>query len=286
MYHLILKTLILLLACVLLSFQGNLILAQGTNFFTVPEKKKVTPPKKVSKPKALPKLLPPPKPKPKPKPVVVKKTDPRRSISDVIFLLDTSGSMDAFLPEREQSKLNAAKQALTFFAKNMRQGTRFQLWSFNARLKKHPNSQATGKSSNVVFEPIGSKASKVRKHLIREVEGLETRGGTNLYQSVFQALRYFRSSLYKVPPNTTRRKIIVVLADGQDDNLSQVKLRNVLDASRRNGDVKIRTIGFGITTQDPLYEVLCKMASDRKSCTVVGDAASLQKIITSFSEDR
>ncbi|MAE00148.1 MAG: hypothetical protein CMK53_05885 [Proteobacteria bacterium] len=46
MYHLILKTLILLLACVLLSFQGNLILAQGTNFFTVPEKKKVTPPKK------------------------------------------------------------------------------------------------------------------------------------------------------------------------------------------------------------------------------------------------
>ena len=286
MYHLILKTLILLLACVLLSFQGNLILAQGTNFFTVPEKKKVTPPKKVSKPKALPKPLPPPKPKLKPKPVVVKKPDPRRSISDVIFLLDTSGSMDAFLPEQEQSKLNAAQQALTYFAKNMREGTRFQLWSFNARLKKHPNSQAAGKSSNVVFEPIGSKASKVRKHLIREVEGLETRGGTNLYQSVFQALRYFRSSLYKVPHNTTRRKIIVVLADGQDDNLSQVKLRNVLDASRRNGDVKIRTIGFGITTQDPLYEVLCKMASDRKSCTVAGDAASLQKIITSFSEDR
>jgi hypothetical protein len=78
----------------------------------------------------------------------------------------------------------------------------------------------------------------------------------------------------------------VVLADGQDDNLSQVKLRNVLDASRRNRNVKIRTIGFGISTKDPLYEVLCQIASDRKSCTVAGDAASLQKIITSFSEDR
>ena len=286
MHHPPLKTLITLIACLFLSVQGNLVFAQGTDFFSTPEKKKVTPPKKVSKPKALPKPVPKPKPKPKPKPVVAKKPDPKRSISDVIFLLDTSGSMDAFLPEREQSKLNAAQQALTYFARNMREGTRFQLWSFNARLKKHPNSPAAGKSGNVVFEPIGGKTSKVRKHLIREVENLETRGGTNLYQSVFQALRYFRSSSYKVPPNTTRRKIIVVLADGQDDGLSQVKLPNVLDARRRNKDVKIRTIGFGITTRDPLYQVLCQMASDRKSCTVADDAASLKKIITSFSEDR
>ncbi|MDP6329506.1 MAG: hypothetical protein QGF55_01505, partial [SAR324 cluster bacterium] len=111
MYHLILKTLILLLAFVLLGFQGNLILAQGTNFFTVPEKKKVTPPKKVSKPKALKKKVLPVSQKPKPNPVIQKKPDPQRSISDVIFLLDTSGSMDAFLRQREQSKLNAAQQA-------------------------------------------------------------------------------------------------------------------------------------------------------------------------------
>ena len=78
----------------------------------------------------------------------------------------------------------------------------------------------------------------------------------------------------------------MVLSDGQDDGLSQVKLPNVLAARRRNKDVKIRTIGFGITTRDPLYQVLCQMASDRKSCTVAGDAASLKKIITSFSEDR
>ena len=109
MHHPPLKTLITIIACLFLSVHGNLVLAQGTDFFSTPQKKKVTPPKKVSKPKDLLK----PVPKPKPKPVVTKKPDPKMSISDVIFLLDTSGSMDAFLPEREQSKLNAAQQALT-----------------------------------------------------------------------------------------------------------------------------------------------------------------------------
>ena len=109
MHHPPLKTLITLIACMFLSVHGNLVFAQGTDFFSTPEKKKVTPPKKVSKPKALPKPVPKPEPKPKPKPIVAKKPDPKRSISDVIFLLDTSGSMDAFLPERELNRASSTR---------------------------------------------------------------------------------------------------------------------------------------------------------------------------------
>ena len=78
MYHPPLKTLITFIACLFLSVHGNLVLAQGTDFFSTPQKKKVTPPKKVSKPKDLPKPVPKPKPKPKPKPVVTKKPDPKK----------------------------------------------------------------------------------------------------------------------------------------------------------------------------------------------------------------
>ena len=118
---------------------------------------------------------------------------------------------------------------------------------------------------------------------MNEVDRLETRGGTNLYQSILQAIRYFRSSLYQVP-KTDRRKIIVVLADGQDDGFSPIKLQHVLSAGKRNPEVRIRTIGFGITEHDLLHRVLCQMASDPGSCKIARDAQGLQEIITSFSE--
>ena len=277
---------VLFLLFIGLMFLHHQLAAQGTEFFSSPKKEKVTPPKKVSKPKVPPKTQPKPKPKLKPKTPVVKKPEIRKSISDVIFLLDTSGSMDAFLSGKEQSKLQAAQQALRFFAENMKEGTRFQLWSFNARLTQHPNSsKAKGSTEKVVFEPIGKKGSKARRNLMNEVDRLETRGGTNLYQSVLQAIRYFRSSLYQVPKKTDRRKIIVVLADGQDDGFSPIKLQHVLSAGKRNPEVRIRTIGFGITEQDPLHRVLCQMASDPGSCKIARDAQGLQEIITSFSEE-
>ena len=73
--------------------------AQGTSFFRVPKKK---PP--IEKEEAPP---PPPTPvrvapKPKPTPPPPKPPPADRSVSDVIFLLDTSGSMDAFLPGQKQ----------------------------------------------------------------------------------------------------------------------------------------------------------------------------------------
>ena len=90
------------------------------------------------------------------------------------------------------------------------QGTRFQLWSFNARLTQHPNSPAA-KSKQIIFEEIGPSGSVVRKHLQQQIAGLETRGGTNLYQAIFEALRYFRSPSYQVPEANVKRFPVVVL---------------------------------------------------------------------------
>lgn len=251
--------------------------AQGTDFFGTPRRRPEPPP---PRPVVVPE---PPPPAPQPEPQAPKPIPAEISISDVIFVLDTSGSMDARLEGQKVSRLEAAKNALLFFASNMKEGTRFQLWSFNARLKQHPNSPAVS-SKEVVFEEIGPLGSPVRQHLQQEIQGLETRGGTNLYQALFEALRYFRSSSYQLPEkNVQRFKVIVLLADGQDDGTSPIQLTQVQQAAKQADDIAVKTIGFGVAPRSPVQQALCELATAPEDCLVTSTTAELQEIIRSFT---
>ena len=256
--------------------------AQGTNFFRVPKKQPPVQKEEAPPPPPTP-VRPPPKPKPTPPPSAPKPTPVDRSVSDVIFLLDTSGSMDAFLPGQKQSKLKSAQEALDFFAQNMLQGTRFQLWSFNARLTQHPNSPAA-KSKQIIFEEIGHSGSVVRKHLQQQIAGLETRGGTNLYQAIFEALRYFRSPSYQVPEaNVKRFPVVVLLADGQDDGYSAINRTQVLQKRKQVEEVEVKVIGFGITPNSETHRQLCELARPVADCLVTSSPTELRTLIRSFT---
>ena len=256
--------------------------AQGTNFFRVPKKQPPVQKEEAPPPPPTP-VRPPPKPKPTPPPPAPKPTPVDRSVSDVIFLLDTSGSMDAFLPGQKQSKLKSAQEALDFFAQNMLQGTRFQLWSFNARLTQHPNSPVA-KSKQIIFEEIGHSGSVVRKHLQQQIAGLETRGGTNLYQAIFEALRYFHSPSYQVPEaNVKRFPVVVLLADGQDDGYSAINRTQVLQKRKQVEEVEVKVIGFGITPNSETHRQLCELARPVADCLVTSSPTELQTLIRSFT---
>ena len=256
--------------------------AQGTNFFRVPKKQPLVQKEEAPPPPPTP-VRPPPKPKPTPPPPAPKPPPADRSVSDVIFLLDTSGSMDAFLPGQKQSKPKSAQVALDFFAQNMLQGTRFQLWSFNARLTQHPNSPAA-KSKQIIFEEIGPSGSVVRKHLQQQIAGLETRGGTNLYQAIFEALRYFRSPSYQVPEaNVKRFPVVVLLADGQDDGYSAINRTQVLQKRKQVEEVEVKVIGFGVTPNSETHRQLCELARPVADCLVTSSPTELQTLIRSFT---
>ena len=256
--------------------------AQGTNFFRVPKKQPPVQKEEAPPPPPTP-VRPPPKPKPTPPPPAPKPTPVDRSVSDVIFLLDTSGSMDAFLPGQKQSKLKSAQEALDFFAQNMLQGTRFQLWSFNGRLTQHPNSPAA-KSKQIIFEEIGHSGSVVRKHLQQQIAGLETRGGTNLYQAIFEALRYFHSPSYQVPEaNVKRFPVVVLLADGQDDGYSAINRTQVLQKRKQVEEVEVKVIGFGITPNSETHRQLCELARPVADCLVTSSPTELRTLIRSFT---
>ena len=173
--------------------------------------------------------------------------------------------------------------AAYFFAQNMLQGTRFQLWSFNARLTQHPNSPAA-KGKQIIFEEIGPSGSVVRKHLQQQIAGLETRGGTNLYQAIFEALRYFQSPSYQVPEaNVKRFPVVVLLADGQDDGYSAINRSQVLQKRKQVEEVEVKVIGFGITPNSETHRQLCELARPAADCLVTSSPTELQTLIRSFT---
>ncbi|MGK5091850.1 vWA domain-containing protein [Deltaproteobacteria bacterium TL4] len=258
---------------------------QGTHFWVVPEKPPATDPqpKPVSPPKPEPRqppkeVPPPPPPLPTPPPKVTLST------SDVIFLLDISGSMEATLGGNPLNKLESAQKALTYFAEAMKQGTRFQLWTFSTHITQHPNSEEHQNQSKRDFEAIGPPDSKARAHLKKLINDLKTDGGTNLYEAIYKAIQYFEFSAY--PAETTPRKrykVIVVLADGQDDELSTITLQHVLSLKRQHPDIEIKTIGFGITPGSPFHQTLCKLASNPAHCALTSEFKELQQMLHSFT---
>ncbi|MBF0237593.1 MAG: VWA domain-containing protein [SAR324 cluster bacterium] len=270
------QLLLLLILCV----TGKVLFAQGTDFWGDPPQK----PRPVPKVKTVPEPKPvPPEPKPEPvKPVIPEHI----SVSDVIFLMDVSGSMDAAIENQPQSKMESAQAALSYFAENMKEGTRFQLWTYSATLTQHPNSKAVQERNpgKTVFEPIGPFHSSARQHVGALIKHLKTEGGTNLYHALYEAIRYFQSSSSEqVDSAGDRYKVIVLLSDGQDDEISAIKLPHVLALKKQLPDIHIKTIGFGVRPKDPFYQVLCKLASDPDSCINATDTKELKDLIHKFT---
>jgi len=248
--------------------------AQGTEFFEDPEEPTVPTPKVRTPPPTIRSVVVPAKKK-------IVRQPKKRSNSDIIFLMDISGSMDSFLDKQEISKLKAAKEALIYFAKNMKEGARFQLWTFSGQITQHVGSKDEG-SKTAGFEPIGSPNSATRQQLVKTVETVKTRGGTKLYEAVYKAVGYFHSTAYSNRSREQRQKIVLILADGEDDDLSPIKLKHVLE-QRSASKITIRTIGIGITKNTSLHRVLCQLATDNK-CTITHDIETLKKILHSFTE--
>ena len=265
-------------------------LSQGTEFWVVPEEPKPVAappaPKPVSKPQPKPEAKPQPvlEPKPEPPPKPVPPVPVAQSISDVLLLMDISGSMDAAIEKSSMSKLESAQKALIYFAQNMKEGTRFQLWTFSAQITQHPSTPDQPKGSPGKFTPIGPPNSPIRQHLEKTIQGLKTEGGTNLYQAIYQALNHFNSSTNPSSSEGNKRyKVMVVLSDGEDDNLSPINLPQVLELKKQHPEIDIKTIGFGIAPQSPFHQTLCQLASSPQTCILATQIQELQQLLHSLT---
>ena len=135
---------------------------------------------------------------------------------DVMLLLDTSGSMDLWLP--------VAKLAAADLVGSLRGDDRAGLILFDVGAK--------------VAHPL----SDTHESVIAAIRDVSPGGATALYESVYIGLHTL--SRARRSGDGVRRQALVVLTDG-DDNASRIPFEQALDAAR-SGDVTIFTIMPGM----------------------------------------
>lgn len=223
------------------------------------------PPPEPAPPKA---AAEPPEPAPEPEP-------PR--YPTVVVLLDTSDSMLNRVPGSERTRLDEAKSALEQVLAGMSPETRVQLWTFNTRMKPVPvDGVKPGR-----FVRIG--AGDHREALIERVRAIRTAGGTNLFQSVVKALRFFDDPrdqrLYR---SGERFPVLVLVSDGEDGGKTRETLETVLEARAERPLVTINAIGFKVERTGQWFRTLCRIATRPEGCATAGDEAQLRRMLESF----
>ncbi|MDD4879374.1 MAG: VIT domain-containing protein [Candidatus Omnitrophica bacterium] len=179
--------------------------------------------------------------------------DTRAIDKDIIFVLDTSGSMDG-------AKIDQAKQALRFCVNKLGEGDRFNIVSFASGVNTFRDALVDATKDN-----ISSASDFVGK--------FQARGGTDINSALLTSLRMFGGS--------KRPRMVVFLTDGEPTvgttNPNDI-LKNVADA---NG-VKARIFIFGVGN-DVNTHLLDKMAEvQRGVCEYVVPGENIEVKVSSF----
>jgi len=147
---------------------------------------------------------------------------------DVVFVLDTSGSM------AEEGKMEKARKALLFGVRTLRAGDRFNIINF------------AGEEHLMERGLIPADAEgKTRGE--RFIERLQPNGGTNINDSLIASLRQFE--------NSDRPKMLVFMTDGRptvgETNIERI-VANLKAA--KNLDIRIFPFGFGYDVNTALLD--------------------------------
>ncbi|MEN3335250.1 MAG: Ca-activated chloride channel [Blastocatellia bacterium] len=157
-----------------------------------------------------------------------------RLAKDIVFVLDTSGSMSG-------EKIDKARAALKFGVESLSPRDRFNIISFSGE-------EHLMKASLVEADRDGKQAG------LKFIDNLRAEGGTNINDALIAALKQFQSS--------ERPAMVVFLTDGLPTvGPTDVKeiLRNAESANR--GNVRLFTFGVGYDVNTNLLD---KLAADHR----------------------
>jgi len=160
--------------------------------------------------------------------------DEERLAKDIVFVLDTSGSMSG-------EKIDKARAALEFGVESLNQRDRFNVISFSGE-------EHLMKAGLIEANRDGKQAG------LRFIDNLRAEGGTNINDALIAALKQFQSS--------DRPAMVVFLTDGLPTvGPTDVKeiIRNAQSANRAG--VRLFTFGVGYDVNTNLLD---KLAADNR----------------------
>ncbi|MFA5793739.1 MAG: VIT and VWA domain-containing protein [Candidatus Brocadiia bacterium] len=153
---------------------------------------------------------------------------------DVLFVLDTSGSM------ADSNKIEQAKNAINFCINSLKESDRFNLITFSTEVRP--------------FKPSIQEVTKtIKDEALNWVKSIDARGGTNIDEAL-------QSALSMVDPKDSRPFIVVFMTDGLptvgEQNIETI-LKNV--ASKNKSNVRIFTFGVGYDVNTHLLDKLAEI---------------------------
>lgn len=173
---------------------------------------------------------------------ILKLWQTKKKTSDVVLVLDTSGSMN------EQGKLENAKRGAKQFISIMSDADTVSFLPLNTSY--------SWAFQNVVMGPDGKQKANA------QIDSLFAGGETNLYDSIEEAYRLLKTSRRE----GKKIQAVVVLTDGGDTN-SKIRFEKLLDLVRFNGEtntIRVFTIAYGRDARKDLLKQIAE-ATQAKS---------------------
>ena len=147
-------------------------------------------------------------------------TDQEYSAKDVVFVVDTSGSM------ADEGKMEKARSALLYGVNILRPQDRFNVISFAGE-------------EHLMEAGLIPADEKGRQRGAAFVKGLKPVGGTNINQSLLASLRQFSDT------DRERPKIIVFMTDGLP-TVDETRVPNIVENVRKATKPGVRLFTFGV----------------------------------------
>ncbi|OGC43010.1 hypothetical protein A2548_06975, partial [candidate division WOR-1 bacterium RIFOXYD2_FULL_41_8] len=177
----------------------------------------------------------------------------KASAKDLIFVLDTSGSMSG-------EKIRQAKEALRFCLSKLNSDDRFSVIGFETNINIYKQSLVSANDNNI------NKA-------LEFVDQFEASGGTNINEALVKALGMIKWS--------TRPRMIVFLTDGEPtEGVTEMKdiIANVKNANKNKARLFVFGVGDDVNTH-----LLDKIAEDnRGACEYVDPGEDIEKSVSTF----
>ncbi len=177
----------------------------------------------------------------------------RRPPKEVVFVLDTSGSMQG-------AKIEQARQAAKHIVSNLGDKDYFNLIVFNDQIRKFKSTQVKATKPDV-------------KRAIEFLDGLEAVGGTNIDGALQEAVSMLK--------RTDVARMVIFLTDGQP-TVGVTDTQQILDNIKAKNTGSVRIYGFGVGF-DVGADLLDGIARDsRGSVSYVLKDEQLERVISSF----
>jgi Ca-activated chloride channel homolog len=202
---------------------------------------------------------------------VLRSWESLRKRSNVLMVVDVSGSMAESVPGTGKNKMQLAKASLSKAMDGFIDVDRVGLWEFATKLRGNTDYQE--------LAPIGPMSAPGRRALLKgKVNGLTPRTDTGLYDTTLAAYEQVKNHLQAGAINS-----VVVMTDGQNDDPGGISLSGLLSKLDGESGVRVFTVAYGKGADQGVLKQISETTN--AAAYTASDPTSLDKVLAAVTSN-